>query len=320
MKLTLTLFLMCAVFAALPALAQYPERPVRVVVPFPAGGGGDTLARTVTNRLALELKQPIVVDNRAGAGGNLGAEIAAHSAPDGYTLLYGTNGTHAINQSLYRKIPFDPQKDFAPISRLTRIAAILVVNPALPVNSVAELIAYAKKNPGKVTFASAGNGTTSHLAGELFKSSTGVDIVHVPYKGGAPAITDLIGGQVNMMIEVMPNAYQHVKGGKIRALAVTTAQRSAVAPDIPTLVESGVAGFEVSAWDGLWAPAGTPQPIIDRLNEAVRKSLEDPAIKDALFQRGAEPVPSTPSALAAHVASETARWAKVVKESGATVE
>ena len=308
------------IFAAAPALAQYPDKPVKVIVPFPAGGGGDTLARTMTNRLAVELKQPIVIDNRAGAGGNIGAEAAARAGADGYTLLYGTNGTHAINQSLYKKIPFDPQKDFAPVSRLTRIAAIVVVNPGLPVGSVAELIDYAKKNPGKVTFASAGNGTTSHLAGELFKTTTGVNIVHVPYKGGAPAITDLIGGQVNMMIEVMPNAYQHVKAGKIKALAVTTAQRSPVAPDIPTLAESGLAGFEVSAWDGLWAPAGTPPAVIQHLNAAVKRSLEDPQIKEALFQRGAEPVPSSPEELAKHVASETARWAKVVKDSGATVD
>src|SRR5262245_59424052 len=198
-------------FAAPGAQAQYPDKPIKVIVPFPAGGGGDTLARTVTNRLPQELKQPIVVDNRAGAGGNVGAEIAARSAPDGYTVFYGTNGTHAINQALYKKIPFDPVKDFAPVSRLTRIAAILVVNPSLPVNSVQELIAYAKANPGKLTFASAGNGTTSHLAGELFKSMAGIEMVHIPYKGGAPAMTDLIGGQVNLMIEVMPNAYQHVK-------------------------------------------------------------------------------------------------------------
>ena len=306
--------------AAAPALAQYPDRPVKVIVPFVAGGGGDTLARTVTNRLAVELKQPVVIDNRAGAGGNLGAEIAARALPDGYTLFYGTNGTHAINQALYKKLPFDPVKDFAPISRLTRIAAILVVNPALPVKSVAELIDFMKKNPGKVTFASAGNGTTSHLASELFKSMAGVDIVHVPYKGGAPAITDLIGGQVAMMIEVMPNAYQHVKAGKLRALAVTTAQRSAVAPDIPTIAESGLAGYEVSAWDGLWAPAGTPPAIIDKLNVAIRKSLEDPAIIDSLFQRGAEPIPGPPGALGAHVVSETTRWAKVVADSGAKVD
>jgi tripartite-type tricarboxylate transporter receptor subunit TctC len=314
------LFTLACGFVALPAAAQYPDKPVKVIVPFVAGGGGDTLARTVTNRLTVELKQPIVIDNRAGAGGNLGAEIAARSAPDGYTLFYGTNGTHAINQSLYRKLPFDPVKDFAPVSRLTRIAAIAVVNPALPVNSIGELSQYAKKNPGKVTFASAGNGTTSHLAGELFKSMTGIDIVHVPYKGGAPAITDLIGGQVSMMIEVMPNAYQHVKAGKIRALAVTTAQRSAVAPDIPTIAESGVPGFEVSAWDGIWAPAGTPPAIVDRLNDAIRASLEDPPIREALFQRGAEPVPGTPAALGAHVVAEAARWAKVVRDSGATVD
>ena len=213
--------------------------------------------------------------------------------------MYGTNGTHAINQTLYRKPGFDPVKDFAPVSRMTRIPALLVVNPnLLPVKSVDELLQYLKANPGKVTFASAGNGTTSHLAGALFASMAGVDIVHVPYKGGAQAITDLMGGQVAMMIDVMPNTYPHVKTGRVRALAITTAARSPSAPEIPTVAESGLPGFEMSAWDAIFAPAGTPKPIIDKLSAAVRKALEDPQVKDSLLARGTEVVPSTPEELA----------------------
>ncbi len=205
------------------------------------------------------LGQPIVIDNRPGAGGNVGSELVARAAPDGYTLLYGTNGTLAINSTLYGNLRFDPVKDFAPVSPMTLIAAMLVVNPDVPANSVAELIRYAKANPGKVNFASAGNGTTSHLAGELFKTMADVDIVHIPYRGGAQAATDLVGGQVQMMIEVMPNAYPLARSGKVRGLAVTTARRFPTAPDIPTIDESGLAGFEVSAWDGILAPAGTPR-------------------------------------------------------------
>jgi tripartite-type tricarboxylate transporter receptor subunit TctC len=306
--------------AAAIALAAYPEKPVTVVVPFPPGGGGDTLARTVMSRVSQELGQAIVIENKPGAGGNIGSVAVARAAPDGYTLLYGTNGTHAINHTLYRNPGFDATKDFAPITRLTEIPALLVVNPSmLPVKSVPELVAYLKANPGKVSFASAGNGTTSHLAGVLFASMAGVDITHVPYKGGAQAITDVMGGQVAMMIDVMPNTYPHVKAGRVRALAISTAKRSPAAPDLPTIAES-VPGFEVSAWDALFAPAGTPKPIIDRLNAAVHKALNDPGVKESLLSRGTVTVPSTPDELARHVASEAARWGKVVKQSGAQID
>src|SRR5262245_34116868 len=220
------------------ALALYPDRPIRVIVPFPAGGGGDILARTVMTRVAEILGQTIVIDNRAGAGGNIGTAAAARADADGYTLAYGTNGTHAINHTLYKSTGFDPISDFAPISRLTQIALILVVHPGVPATSVPELLTYLKANAGKVNFASAGNGTSSHLAGELFKSVTGVNIVHVPYRGGAPAMTDLIGGQVQMMIEVMPNAYPQIEGGKLRGLAVTAAKRWPTAPTVPTFAEA----------------------------------------------------------------------------------
>jgi tripartite-type tricarboxylate transporter receptor subunit TctC len=302
------------------AAADYPDRPVRLVVPFPAGGGADTLARLIMPRVGQALGATIVIDNKPGAGGNVGAELVAHAAPDGYTLLYGTNGTHAINPSLYTNLRFDPVKDFAPVSRMTLIAAMLFVNPELPVTSVTGLIQYAKANPGKVNFASAGNGTTSHLAGELFRTMAGIDIVHVPYRGGALAAADVMGGQVQMMIDVMPNAFPLVKGGKVRGLAVTTAQRFPTAPEYPTIAESGVPGFEVAAWDGVFAPAGTPASIIDKLNAAIRQALDDPAVKESLLAHGAQTVAGTPEAFARYIAAESEKWARVVRQSGAKID
>jgi len=306
--------------AATPAAADYPDRPIKLVVPFPAGGGADALARTIMPRVAQELGTSIVIDNRPGAGGNVGTEFVARSAPDGYTLLYGTNGTHAINRSLYAKVPFDPVRDFAPVSRMTQIAALLVVHPSVPAKNVAELVEFAKANPGRVYFASAGNGTTSHLSGELFKTAAGVDIVHVPYRGGALAAADLTGGQVQMMVDVMPNVLPLANGGKLRALGVTTAVRVPAAPEIPTIAESGLPGFEVSAWDGIFAPAGTPAAVIERLNAAIRQALADPKVREALVARGAQPVPGTPEELARHVAAESEKWARVVRQSGAKID
>lgn len=298
----------------------YPEKPLRLVVPFPAGGGADNLARLVMPGVSRALGQPIVIENKAGAGGNVGAEAVARAAPDGYTLLYGTNGTHAINPSLYRQLPFDPAKDFVPVSRMTEIAAMLIVHPQLSVTSAAELIAYARAHPGKLNFASAGNGTTSHLAGELFRSQAGIDIVHVPYRGGAPAMTDLIGGQVQMMIEVMPNAYPQVQAGRVRGLAVTTAARFPGAPAIPTLAEAALPGFEASAWDGIFVPAGTPAAVVERLNAAIRQALADPELVAALRARGAEPVPGTPESFARFIAASAERWAQAVRASGAKID
>ncbi len=314
------LFAIAGALGAAPAAADYPDQPIHLVVPFPAGGGADNLARMIMPRVEKILGQPIVIDNRPGAGGNIGAEIVARASPDGYTLLYGTNGTHAINKSLYAKLPFDPIKDFAPVSRMTQIAAMLIVNPAFPAETVGALIAYAKAHPGVVNFASAGNGTTSHLAGVLFASMTDIDIVHIPYRGGAAAALGLIGGQVQMMIDVMPNAYPLVKGGKVRGIAVTTAHRSPAAPEFPTIAESGVPGFEVSAWDGILAPAGTPIAVIDKLNAAIRQALEDPQLVAQLQASGAQPVPGTPADFAHHISAESEKWAAVVKRSGAKVD
>ncbi len=313
-------FLLGAALHAPLASADYPDRPIRLVVPFPAGGGADILARLITPRMGQALGTTIVIDNKPGAGGNVGAELVAHAAPDGYTLLYGTNGTHAINPSLYANLRFDPVKDFVPVSRMTAIAAMLFVNNDFPATSEAQLVQYAKEHPGKVNFASAGNGTTSHLAGELFRTMSGIDIVHVPYRGGAAAATDVIAGQVQMMIDVMPNAYPLVKGGKVRGLAVTTAHRFPTAPDYPTMAEAGIPGFEVSAWDGIFVPAGTPQPVIEKLNAAIRQALEDPQVKESLLAHGAQTVPGTPEAFARYIAAEAEKWAKVVRQSGAKID
>jgi len=319
----LTLAVMLALAASggvIAAEPSYPDRPVRLVVPFPAGGGADNLARMIMPRVAHALGQPIVIENKAGAGGNVGAEMVAHAAPDGYTLLYGTNGTHAINASLYPNLGFDPVKDFTPVSRMTEIAAMLIVNPQLPVMSVAELIRYARANPGKLNFASAGNGTTSHLAGELFKTQAGIDIVHIPYRGGALAMTDLIGGQVQMMIDVMPNAYPQAREGRVRGLAVSTASRFPGTPEIPTIAESGLPGFEASAWDGIFVPAGTPMPIVERLNAAIRRALEEPELVAALLARGARPVAGTPESFARFISASAERWALAVRASGAKID
>lgn len=302
-----------------PAAAAYPDRPIKVIVPFPAGGGGDILARTVINKIAEQQGWTIVIENRPGAGGNIGVEAAARSEPDGYTLSYGTNGTHAINQTLYAKPGFDAVKDFAPIGRFTQIGLVLAVHPSLPAKSLQELIAYLKANPGKVNYATAGNGTTSHLAGALFKNTTGTDFVIVPYRGGGPAMTDFIAGTVHMMIEVMPSALPQVQGGKLRGLGVTTASRWPLAKDIPTMGEAGLKDFVITAWDGLFAPAGTPKQIVDTLNAAVRKTLADPATQQALLKRGAEVVPGSPEEFGKFVKDEVTRWGKLVKESGAQI-
>lgn len=308
-----------------PALAQtsaesYPAKPIKVVVPFPPGGGGDNQARLVLTRAARELGQPIVFENIPGAGGNVGAQHVARAAADGYTLLYGTNGTHGINHALYKNPGFNPRKDFEPVSRLTSIPALLVVRPDFPARSVSELLQRMKQKPGETTFASAGNGTTSHLSGEMLKSTARVEAVHVPFKGGGAAMVDLLAGRVDFMIDVMPNTAPQVRGGRMKALATTAAQRLASFPDVPTMIESGVEGFQVTAWDALFAPAATPRAIVDKLNAAVNKALADPALREQLASRGSEASPSSPEELGRFVASEMERWGAAVKRSGAAID
>jgi len=306
---------------AMPAQAQtYPTKPIRLVVPFPAGGTTDILARAVAQKLSETLGQQVIVDNRPGAGGNIGSELVARSAPDGYTLLMGTVGTHAINVSLYPKLPYDPVKDFTPIVLVAGVPNVLVVNPSLPARSVAELIAYAKANPGKLNFASSGSGTSIHLSGELFKVLTGVQMTHVPYKGSAPALTDLVGGQVQLMFDNLPSSLAFIKAGKLRALAVTSKTRAAALPDVPTMVEAGVPDFEASSWFGILAPAGTPRDIVVRINAEVAKWLATPDAREKLAGQGAIAAGGAPEDFARHIASETAKWARVVKASGAKVE
>ncbi len=299
---------------------RYPTKPIRLVVPFPPGGATDILARNVAQKLTEAWGQQVIVDNRPGAGGNIGSELVAKSAPDGYTLVMGTVGTHAINASLYAKMPYDHVKDFVPVILVAGVPNVLVVNPSVPVNSVAELIAYAKANPGKLNFASSGNGTSIHLSGELFKVMAGVQITHIPYKGSAPALQDLLGGQVQLMFDNLPPSLPLIKAGKLRALAVTSATRAAALPDVPTMAEAGLPGFEASSWFGVLAPAGTPPAIVAKLNAEIGKWLASPDAKEKLLAQGANAAGGTPEDFAKHIQAETAKWAKVVKESGAKVD
>lgn len=306
-----------------PALAQqaaWPTHAITLVVPFAAGGGGDTLARLVAEPLSRELGQSIIVENRPGAGGNIGTSIAARANPDGYTLSYGTNGTQATNHWLYKSPGYKPN-DFEPISRFTVIAAALVVNGTDDrFKSLAQLVDYAKLHPGELTCGSAGNGTSSHLACELLNQMAGLKVMHIPYKGGSAAMTDLLGGRISFLIDVMPNVSGQIAAGKLRALAVTTPERVASNPDIPTLSEAGVKGYEFYAWDGLYAPKGTPVAVLDKLNAAVNQALRQPDVKKALESRGAIPSPTSRQSLAEFGAEEYTRLGKVVKTAGAAID
>ncbi len=311
--------LLCALAPG--AFAQaFPNHAIRLVVPFPAGGTTDILARDVAKQLTETLGQAVVVDNRPGAGGNIGADIVAKAAPDGYTLLMGTVGTHAINPSLYAKMPYDHVKDFTPVVLVAGVPNVLVVNPSVPVNTVADLIKLAKAKPGSINFASSGSGTSIHLSGELFKTMAGVDMTHVPYKGSSPALTDLMGGQVQIMFDNLPSSLPLIKSGKLRAVAVTSLKRAPALPDVPTIAESGLPGFEASSWFGILAPAGTPAPIVARLNAEVNKWLQSPQAKQQLLTQGAEPAGGPPETFVAHIRAETEKWAKVVKASGAKAD
>ncbi|WP_258127886.1 Bug family tripartite tricarboxylate transporter substrate binding protein [Achromobacter anxifer] len=300
--------------------ADWPSHPITLVVPFAAGGGGDTLARLVAEPLSRELGQSIIVENRPGAGGNIGTSIAARAKPDGYTLSYGTNGTQATNHWLYKSPGYAPS-DFEPISRFTVIAAALVVNASDErFKTLAQLLAYAKSNPGELTCGSAGNGTSSHLACELLNQMTGTKVMHIPYKGGGAAMTDLLGGRISFMIDVMPNVSGQIAAGKLRALGVTTPDRVASNPDIPTISEAGLKGYEFFAWDGLYAPKGTPVAVLDKLNAAVNRALQQPEVRKMLESRGAIPSPTSRQALAEFGAEEYARLGKVVKVAGASID
>jgi tripartite-type tricarboxylate transporter receptor subunit TctC len=316
-----------AALLAATAAAQttWPSKPVRIVVPFAPAGTTDILARALAPELTRAFGQTFVIENKPGAGGNIGAEQVAKSAPDGYTLLMGTVGTHAINASLYPKLPFDPVKDFAPITLVAGVPNVLVMNPAKAeaagINSVADLVRYAKANPGKLNMASSGNGTSIHLAGELFKSMTGTFMVHFPYRGSGPALLDLLGGNMDLMFDNLPSSMAQIKAGKLKALAVTSAQRSAAVADLPTVAEAGpLPGFEASSWFGLLAPAGTPPDVIARIHQETAKALASPALKERLLSQGAIPSGIDPAAFAQLIAAETAKWAKVVKASGAKVD
>jgi tripartite-type tricarboxylate transporter receptor subunit TctC len=303
-----------------PAAAQpYPSKPIRIIVPFPAGGIADLYARIIGAKVQEAWAQPVVVENRTGAGGNIGAEAVARSAPDGYTLSMSALGPHAVNVSLFSKLPYDPVKDFAAIALVLEAEGLLVLHPSVPANNVAELIAYARANPGKLTFASAGMGTASHLAGELFKTMAKVDMTHVPYKGNVPAITDLLAGQTSLLFATMPTVLPHAKAGKLRALATIGASRAAAAPELPTIGES-LPGFEVNNWIGLFAPAGTPPEIVRRWNGEVMRIMQSPDIQARLPVEGARFSPNSPDQFAAFVKSEIAKWAPVVKASGARVD
>ena len=309
-----------ALGAAVAAAADYPNRPVTIVVGFPPGGASDIMARILTAKLSSVLGQPFIVDNRPGAGGNVGGEFVAHAAPDGYTLLLGNNAILATNVSLYSKIGFDPEKDFAPISLIGTQANVLVVNNDVKAHSLAELIALAKANPGKLNFASSGYGLAAHLAGELFKAQAHIDIVHVPYKGSAPALEDVIAGQDQMMFATTSGVMGFLKNGQVRALAVTTLKRTPSLPDVPTMDEAGLPGFEATTWHGLVAPAGTPPQIVAALNKAVAATLKDPDIQQKLANLGIDIAPDTPAQFAAYIKAEIPKWAAVIKASGAKME
>jgi tripartite-type tricarboxylate transporter receptor subunit TctC len=317
----MTLVAAATLVAAPVAMAQtYPTKPVKLVVPFPPGGSLDITGRLLAQKLTEAWGQPVVVENKPGAGGNIGADLVAKSAPDGYTILLGALSTHAVNPSLYAKMPYDAAKDFAPITLIAITPNVLVVNAASPVNNAREFIAYAKANPGKLSFGSGSNGSAGHLAGELFKVETGTDAVHVPFKGGAPATQALLAGDTQFMFDNLANAMAQVKAGKLKALAVTTAKRSPLVPELPTMAEAGLPGFDISTWYGLFAPAGTPPAIVAKWNADVTKILNSPEVRTRLIADGAEPAPNTPEQFAQMIASELTKYARIVKISGAKVD
>jgi tripartite-type tricarboxylate transporter receptor subunit TctC len=314
------LAVLLAAFATAAYAQPYPSKPIHFVVPYPAGGPLDTVARLRGQKVSESVHQPVVVENKPGAGGNIGADYVAKAAPDGYTILMGAVATHAINPTLYRNIPYDPVKDFAPVTEVAWTPNVLVVNPSLPVSNVKEFIAYAKAHPGELNFGSGSTGSAGHLAGELFKTMAGVQMVHVPYKGAGPAMQDLNGGQIQLMFDNLASSLGQIRAGKVRALAVTTAKRSTLAPELPTIAESGLPGFDISTWFGIFAPGGTPQPVVQRLHDAFVAALHAPDVQATMKKMGAEPVGNTPEEFAAYIRSEARKYAKVIEASGAKVD
>ena len=309
----------CAV--AVPAAGQdYPQKPVRLIIPFAPGGSNDIIGRLLAARLTETLGQQVIPDNRAGAGGSIGAEVAAKSAPDGYTLVIGHIGTLAVNPTLYRKLPYNPITDFAPISTIAKVANIMVVHPSLPVRSVSEFIALAKKKPGAMAYGSGGTGGAPHLATEYLKLMAKIDVTHVPYKGTGPALVDLIAGQTQLVFAGAPAIVGHMKSGRLRALGVSTSKRLAVFPELPTVAEAGVPGYEATQWYGVLAPAGTPTPIVDRLNREIASWVQTKQLQQRLVDDGSEPFTTSPEAFLAFIKSETARWAPVIKAAHIVVD
>ena len=316
MKFLLVL-LMFAVLPAVPAgAADYPVKSVRIVVPFAAGGSTDLLARNIAQRLNEAWKQPVIVDNRAGGGGITGSEQVMKSAPDGYTLLVGTVTTHAVSASLYRKLPFDPQRDFTPITEFATIPQLLSVHPSIPVRSVKELVALVKPRPNELNYGTAGAGSASHMAMELFQSMTKVKLVHVPYKGTGPAMIELLGGHLGLMFDVIMTSLPHMQTGKLRTLGISSLKRSPITPDVPTIAESGYPGYEAMVWFGLFAPAGTPPDVVRKVNEDIARALNTPKMREILASQGLEVVASSPADFAKRVAGEIAKWRKVIQEAG----
>ncbi len=316
-RLALALIAALAIGTVGAAQAQtYPSRPVKFVVPYPPGGAADILARLIGQRLSEKLGQPVVIENKPGAGTAIGTDMVAKSAPDGTTILMGTVSSHALAPAMNANVGYDPVKDFAPISLVASLPFILVVHPSVPAKSVGDLVALAKKEPGKLNCSSAGNGTSNHLACELFKSMTGTNIVHVPYRGSAPALADVIAGQVTMMFDLTLTSLPQIQNGSVRGLAITTAKRSQLAPDLPTVSESGVPGYAVDAWFGVFAPAKTPDAIVNRLNGEIVGIMKLPEMREKLAAQGAEPLTSTPAEFASYVRDEAAKWSKVIKQSG----
>ncbi|MCY1519704.1 hypothetical protein D9M68_544650 [compost metagenome] len=322
MKRMLALGMAASAVAAVPGLAAaaYPERPIRYVIPFPPGGSTDTTGRILAEAMSKILGQPVVVENRGGAGGNIGAAHVAGSPPDGYTLLQGTIGTHGINPTLYENPAFDARKDFEPIARMTAGTNVLVVNPSVPAKTVQELIAWAKANPGKLMMGSSGAGSSIHMSGELFQVLTGTRFTHVPYRGGGPAMNDLLAGHIQLMFDNLNVSLPHIQAGKVRALGVTSRNRASVLPDVPTLMEAGVPGYEVTSWSGIFAPAGTPRPIVEKLNAVINQALASDSVRERFDEAGIQIDLMGVDQFKAFVDSEIDRWGDIVKKSGAKAQ